>query len=153
LISEIVEAIKAHGGALANAIACKSVDYVRVTISTAPRCQFVKYKPADPDMADPNHNSRKAYWGVLGINYSKSWKAAPVKRRPGSDSSAIPQMSMPELPTDGRALASVHPTGVPPSVQRWVCPERTARHADPEGGWCDVHQFFWSDSDWWGDLV
>jgi hypothetical protein len=154
-ISELTRDIAALDATLARAIANKSLDYVRVTISTAPRRQFVKYKyiAAGLDIAIPDHNPRKAYWGVLGENYSESWKAASVKRRPGSDSSVTPLMGMPELPTDGRALASLHPTDEPPSVQRWECPERPARHADPDGPWPDVHQLLWSDGDWWGDLV
>jgi hypothetical protein len=74
-IPELADKIKEHHPSIAEAIVDESVDYVRVTITTSPESEFVRYDPPEGSDMSVGAKARRIYWGVRGDRYCPEWKA------------------------------------------------------------------------------
>jgi hypothetical protein len=92
----------------------RSVDYVRVTITTSPPGQFVKYR-AGPGLRLPrSETSQKLFWGISGHTYGPNWilvdeqMHAPRQSSHESSPASTPLIDLPE-PSDDPPLAAPEP--------------------------------------------
>lgn len=57
------------------AVRQRSVDYVRVTMSSTSHGHFVKYRAASGAAMAPGESGLKVFWGVDGDEYGEEWVA------------------------------------------------------------------------------